>query len=75
MMVQMANEWMLDVLADLKTFANRNGLENTERQLNETMSVVAGELMSSQEIAQGTARRGMDYAGSFLRQAAGCRDS
>lgn len=71
----MANEWMLDVLADLKTFAERNGLEETERQLSETMGVVAGELMSSQGMMRETARRGIDNAGSILRQAAGGRNS
>ena len=74
-MVLMANEWMLDVLADLKAFAEHNGLERTERQLNETMSIVAGELMSSQGKAHEVARRGMNYAGSIFGGTAARRDS
>jgi len=71
----MAEEWMLDVLADLRAFAERNGLERTERQLDDTIRVVAGELMSLQGIARETAPRGIEYAGSVFREFAGFRDA
>ncbi len=42
----MANDWMLDVLADLKAFAESNGLGATERQLDQAMITVSNELAS-----------------------------
>lgn len=69
----MANDWILDVLADLRAFAGRNGLGITERELDHLMVVTAGELASRQGIAQGTARIG--HAGELHRQAAGGSNS
>ena len=67
----MANDWMLDVLADLKTFAERNGLGATERQLDLAMVVVETELESLQGMAQGTAR-GIGHVGEFHRPVTEC---
>ena len=40
----MQNEWILDVLADLKTFAQQNGLGVLAEQLDDTQLVAASEL-------------------------------
>ena len=70
----MANDWMLDVLADLKTFAERNGLGATERQLDLAMVVVETELESLRGMAQGTAR-GIGHVGEVHRPVAESRNS
>ncbi len=43
----MANDWILDVLADIKAFANKNGLTKTAEQLDDAMLVAAAEIASS----------------------------
>lgn len=40
------NDWILDVLADLKTFASTNGLVALAEQLDDTQLVAAAELSS-----------------------------
>lgn len=45
----MRNDWILDVLADLKTFAQSNGLSVLAEQLQDTALVAAGELASKGE--------------------------
>lgn len=42
----MANDWILDVLADLKTFAARNDLGALAAQLDRTVTVAASEIAS-----------------------------
>ncbi len=42
----MKNDWILDVLADLKMFANKNGLVALAEQLDDTTLVAATELAS-----------------------------
>ena len=71
----MTNEWMLDVLADLKTFAADNGLDFTAKQLDLLMAVAAAEMASIQGIAQGAAQRGIDYAGGHYRETAKRQDA
>ena len=44
----MADEWILDVLADLKAFARKNGLVALAEQLDDTSLVAATELASIQ---------------------------
>ena len=68
----MANDWMLDVLADLKAFAESNGLGATERQLDMAMITVSNELASLQGIAQGTAQ---SHVREFHRPDSGCRNT
>lgn len=70
----MANDWILDVLADLRDFAGKNGLCNTERQLNQTLVAVADDLASMQGIAHGTARS-IGYVGEFSRPIAESQNS
>ena len=40
----MQNEWILDVITDLKTFAQKNGLSVLAEQLDDTRLVAATEL-------------------------------
>ena len=42
----MTNDWILDVLADLKTFADTNGLGALSLQLDETATIAAAEISS-----------------------------
>lgn len=58
----MKEDWILDVLADLRTFAGKNGLRESESQIDLAMIAVANELTSCR-IAQRTAQRDMSYAG------------
>jgi len=44
----MANDWILDVLADLKTYAKKNGLDALAEQLEETMLIAATEIASAE---------------------------
>ena len=40
----MGHRWMIDVLADLETFADRNGLPVLAQKLAETASIAAAEI-------------------------------
>ena len=51
----MVHDWILDVLTDLRDFAGKNGLGETEQQIDQVMVSVAQELSSMRGIAQGTA--------------------
>ena len=42
----MQNEWLLDVLSDLKSFAGANGLHRLSHQLDETRVVALSEMSS-----------------------------
>lgn len=70
----MTNDWMLDVLADLRDFAGRNGLGVTEQHLNQTLVAVADDLASVKRIAHGTARN-ISYVGEFSRSTAESQNS
>jgi len=70
----MANDWMLDVLADLKSFAESNGLAATERQLDQAMITVADELATMREVARGTAQ-GVGHVREFHRPVTGSRNT
>ncbi len=48
----MANDWIIDVLADLKTFASENGLVALAGQLDDTMLVAAADVSSAEGAAQ-----------------------
>lgn len=47
----MQNDWILDVLADLKAFAVANGLGALAEQLDDTTLVAASEIASSHKEA------------------------
>ncbi len=42
----MQHDWILDVLADLKTFAKSNGLRALAEQLDDTTLIAAAEIAS-----------------------------
>ena len=44
----MAHDWILDVLADLKAYANKNGLPALVTELDEATLVAATEIASSE---------------------------
>ena len=48
----MSNEWILDVLADLKTFARTNGMLVLADQLDDAVLVAASEIASLKKTAQ-----------------------
>ncbi|MFD1157638.1 hypothetical protein [Roseovarius aestuarii] len=60
----MQNEWILDVLADLKTFAQQNGLGVLAEQLDDTQLVAASELALIGE-GQIADERGPAYAAGY----------
>lgn len=43
----MGNTWIIDVIADLKTFADQNDLPLLSRQLTETAKVAVAEITST----------------------------
>ena len=45
------NDWILDVLADLKSFATANGLKGLAEQLDDTTLIAAAEIASQKEEA------------------------
>lgn len=45
------NDWILDVLADLKSFASANGLGALAEQLDDTKLIAAAEIASQNEEA------------------------
>lgn len=45
------NEWILDVLADLKSFADANDLPSLAEQLDDTQLIAAAEIASQLEKA------------------------
>jgi hypothetical protein len=71
----MRNEWMLDVLADLKTFSMENGLTITGRQLDLVAALAAAEMASVQGTAHESVQQVIGDAGRFYRQAAGNSNS
>jgi len=48
----MTNDWIIDVLADLKTFATKNGLTALAGQLEDTSLIASAEIASQQGAAQ-----------------------
>lgn len=47
----MAQDWIVDVLADLRSFALQNGLTSLAEQLDDTMLVAATEMAQTAEDA------------------------
>ena len=69
----MQHEWVLDVLADLKTFALANNLPALAEQLDDTKLVAAAEIASNTEKTQSygdTAGPGSDFGGAERHQRA-----
>ncbi len=51
----MCNEWLLDVLTDLKTFAEKNGLSVTADQLDDARLIAMTEIASASRRQNGVA--------------------
>jgi len=49
------NEWILDVLSDLKAFAVANGLTELAEQLDDTRLIAAAEIASGEDKARAPA--------------------
>jgi len=58
------NDWILDVLADLKTFAVANGLGALAEQLDDTNLIAAAEIASKAEEARAQSDVGHCQSGS-----------
>lgn len=66
----MTNEWILDVLTDLRNFASANGLGKLEQQLITASEMALEDLVSNDGTAPG-AQRGWDNVATFYRAAGG----
>ena len=64
----MKNEWMLDVLADLRTFSEENGLNLTETQIDRVLAVAAAEIASMQGTTPIAVGQDIGNAGRFHRE-------
>ena len=64
----MHNDWIIDVLADVKTFARANGLPLLAAQLDETALVAAVELSAQAKGAANNGCRDTADAGYDLRK-------
>ena len=53
----MQNDWILDVLADLKSFAIANGMCALAEQLDDATLIAAAEIASEAEKARGRLQR------------------
>lgn len=53
----MRNDWILDVLADLKAFASANGMTALAEQLDDATLVAAAEIASVAENVRGRVER------------------
>jgi hypothetical protein len=63
----MANDWILDVIADLKTFADKNGLGALAYELENASSVAASELAAIDLRAPGGALNDQGHARTLYR--------
>ena len=62
--VTMTNDWILDVLADLKAFARTNGMTVLAEQLDDAVLIAAAEIASLKGRAAAIADRDARTAGS-----------
>ena len=65
----MANDWIIDVLADLKTYAKKNGLSVLAKQLEDTTLIAATEIASVEDRAPETANWEIGDTGRYYRAA------
>lgn len=65
------NDWILDVLADLKAFASSNGLFAISEQLDDTMLIAASELASQKDEVATSSNGEAESTGPCVR-GAGC---
>ena len=62
----MLQDWMIDVLADLRSFAQQNGMKTLSEQLDDTILVAAAELSQEAHVRHVTTPgyKARDGAGS-----------
>ena len=65
----MGHKWILDVLTDLRSFAQQNQLELLAEQLAQTAKVASVEIATTSEIASVVVCGDDDHVGSFARRA------
>ena len=63
----MKYDWILDVLTDLRTFADTNGLEALARQLDDTKQVAEAEIVSVADMVGKTSHGDDTKTGRFAR--------
>ena len=63
----MTNDWILDVLADLRTFAQENDLPSLAASLEDTSLIAAAEITSAETGVRSAPRGDVGHVGSVLR--------
>ena len=63
----MTNDWILDVLADLRAFAHQNNLPRLAAQIEGTALVAAAELASAEAGCRAALLEDVGHAGRVLR--------
>jgi len=66
----MANEWILEVLADLTTFAEKNDLHALERQLVLTKQVAELDISANHGMSPHSTGQGIGHVGLLHRATA-----
>ena len=66
----MANDWIIDVLADLRTYATTNGLSALACQLDDATLIAATEIASKDDRAPETVKWEVGKTGRIYRTAA-----
>ena len=64
----MSNDWILDVLSDVKMFAKRNGLVGLAEQLDEALVVAALEISNEESRVQDALREDVVSIRATLRE-------
>lgn len=64
----MTNDWILDVLADLRAFAGKNNLTSLVTELDGVIEVAKVELGVGDGIVTGDTRRNASLAGAHYRE-------
>ena len=71
----MSNSWILDVLADLKSFAIRNDLAALAEQLDDTTLIAATELASKDGGERNALKTDVDGTRSIFTRVAGSENA
>lgn len=71
----MKNDWILDVLADLRTFAHENELPSLAASIEDTSLIAAAEITSAETGVQIAPRGDVGHVGSVLRTYGERRDA
>lgn len=71
----MTNDWMIDVLADLRAFAGKNGLPMLEQELGKALNVAAEELNAQSCVVAFVGAEGHDRPRELPRKADAFQDA